>query len=73
MLLSMYFHTFKYFINKINYSQGLFRINVSLKKEDTCIIQMWKLLFSGNTIAQIEGNEMQENEQWLIEVWFQIV
>lgn len=71
MLLSMYFLTFKYFINKINYSQGLFRINVSLKKED--IIQMWKLLFSGNTIAQIEGNKMQENEQWLIEVWFQIV
>lgn len=71
MLLSMYFLTFKYFINKINYSQGLFRINVSLKKED--IIQMWKLLFSGNIIAQIEGNKMQENEQWLIEVWFQIV
>lgn len=71
MLLSMYFLTFKYFINKINYSQGLFRINVSLKKED--IIQMWKLLFSGNTIAQIEGNKMQENEQWLIKVWFQIV
>lgn len=71
MLLSMYFHTFKYFINKINYSQGLFRINVSLKKED--IIQMWKLLFSGNTIAQIEGNKMQENDQWLIKVWFQFV
>lgn len=71
MLLSMYFLTFKYFINKINYSQGLFRINVSLKKED--IIQMWKLLFSGNIIAQIEGNKMQENEQWLIKVWFQIV
>lgn len=67
----MYFLTFIYFINKINYSQGLFRINVSLKKED--IIQMWKLLFSGNTIAQIEGNKMQENEQWLIKVWFQIV
>lgn len=73
MLLSMYFLTFIYFINKINYSQGLFRINVFFKKEDTCIIQMWKLLFSGNTIAQIEGNKMQENEQWLIEVWFQIV
>lgn len=72
MLLSMYFHTLKYF-NKINYSQGLFRINVSLKKEDTCIIRMWKLLFSGNTIAQIEGNKMQENDQWLIKVWFQIV
>lgn len=71
MLLSMYFLTFKYFINKINYSQGLFRINVSLKKED--IIQMWKLLFSGNTIAQIEGNKMQENDQWLIKVWFQFV
>lgn len=71
MLLSMYFHTFKYFINKINYSQGLFPINVSLKKED--IIQMWKLLFSGNTIAQIEGNKMQENDQWLIKVWFQFV
>lgn len=71
MLLSMYFLTFKYFINKINYSQGLFRINVSLKKED--IIQMWKLLFSGNTIAQIEGNKMQENDQWLIEIWFQFV
>lgn len=71
MLLSMYFLTFKYFINKINYSQGLFRINVSLKKED--IIQMWKLLFSGNTIAQIEGNKMQEYDQWLIKVWFQIV
>lgn len=71
MLLSMYFLTFIYFINKLNYSQGLFRINVSLKKED--IIQMWKLLFSGNTIAQIEGNKMQENDQWLIEIWFQFV
>lgn len=60
MLLGMYFHTFKYFINKINYSQGLFRINVSLKKEDTCIIQMWKLLFSGNTIAHIEGTKCKK-------------
>lgn len=58
MLLSMYFHTFKYFINKINYSQGLFPINVSLKKED--IIQMWKLLFSGNTIAHIEGTKCKK-------------
>lgn len=34
---------------------------------------MWKLLFSGNTIAQKEGNKMRENEQWLIEVWFHFV